>query len=225
LHFYAQSHKEELRVKARAAMANGAAIFVTEWGTCNANGNGKVDVLETKKWLKFLEEYNISDANWAISDKSEACSALQPKASVRGHWPVPHGKKHRHHSNESRLFAHHGHRGHHGHHGHHASHHAVVRRGGLTVSGRLVRASLRQWSAIHKVWGAPALRNPSGPAPVPEDGDDDKDDDDDDDEPRANKTRTTTTTSQQDIVSAVAPIARGWALACSACLAIGLSVL
>eukprot|EP00446_Apocalathium_sp_SHHI-4_P079087 CAMPEP_0177573988 /NCGR_PEP_ID=MMETSP0369-20130122/78815_1 /TAXON_ID=447022 ORGANISM="Scrippsiella hangoei-like, Strain SHHI-4" /NCGR_SAMPLE_ID=MMETSP0369 /ASSEMBLY_ACC=CAM_ASM_000364 /LENGTH=478 /DNA_ID=CAMNT_0019062125 /DNA_START=1 /DNA_END=1434 /DNA_ORIENTATION=+ len=216
LHFYAQSHKEELRVKARTAMANGVAIFVTEWGTCRADGNGTVDVLETKKWMEFLEEYNISDANWAISDKSEACSALQPKASVRGHWPVSHRKKHSRSTN-SRLFAHHGH---HGHHGHHARHHAAVHRGGLTVSGRLVRASLRHWSAIHNVWPAPAPRNASGPAPGPEDGDDDEDKDDvddDDDDPRANKT-TTTTTSQQDNVSAAAPLARVWALACSAWL-------
>jgi len=208
LHFYAQSHKEELRVKARTAMANGVAIFVTEWGTCRADGDGTVDVLETKKWMEFLEEYNISDANWAISDKSEACSALQPKASVRGHWPVSHRKKHSRSTN-SRLFAHHG-----GHHGHHASHHAVRRHGtgGLTDSGRLVRASLREWSASHHAWGTPTPKNSSGHSPGrgdAEDGDDDKDDDDDDD----NQKTTTSTTSRedQDIVS-------------SACLAIGLLV-
>merc|ERR1712241_390336 len=31
-------------------------------------------------------QHQIGDANWAVSDKSEACSALQPGASGNGGW-------------------------------------------------------------------------------------------------------------------------------------------
>ena len=36
--------------------------------------------------LDFFERLNISDANWAVSDKQEACSALLPGASGEGGW-------------------------------------------------------------------------------------------------------------------------------------------
>lgn len=36
--------------------------------------------------MDFFERLNISDANWAVSDKQEACSALLPGASGEGGW-------------------------------------------------------------------------------------------------------------------------------------------
>lgn len=86
IHFYASSHGEELRSKCRTALNNGAAIFATEWGTCEASGNGRLHLAEARAWLAFFEEHSISDANWAISDKDESCSALQPHASPTGGW-------------------------------------------------------------------------------------------------------------------------------------------
>merc|ERR1719188_2551149 len=70
LHFYASTHKGELRDKARAALGAGAALFVTEWGTCEASG-GSVDLGESETWLAFLAANHISSANWAIEDKAE----------------------------------------------------------------------------------------------------------------------------------------------------------
>merc|ERR1719188_908903 len=86
LHFYASTHKQYLRDKATSALAKGAALFVTEWGTCEASGNGALDLTETQLWLDFMETHHISDANWAVSDKDEACSALQPGSSGTGGW-------------------------------------------------------------------------------------------------------------------------------------------
>jgi len=86
LHFYAATHKGWLRDKAQAALTAGAALFVSEWGTCEASGDGHLDLAETQAWLDFLEEHSISDAAWAINDKDEACSALLPGASAGGNW-------------------------------------------------------------------------------------------------------------------------------------------
>lgn len=86
LHFYAGTHKQFLRDKAQAAMSRGIALFVTEWGSVNADGNGAVDTAETNAWLNFLKTNGISHANWALNDKAEGSSALTPGASVNGGW-------------------------------------------------------------------------------------------------------------------------------------------
>jgi len=82
------THRQSLRNKATAALSNGIPIFVTEWGTCSADGNGNLDLASTQLWLDFLKENDISDANWAISDKEEACAALRPGSSPQGNWDV-----------------------------------------------------------------------------------------------------------------------------------------
>jgi len=87
LHFYAGTHKQELRDKAQKAMDLGAALFVTEWGSTDANGNGKVDVEETRRWWDFMETNKISYLNWSIADKNESSAALRPGASPKGKWP------------------------------------------------------------------------------------------------------------------------------------------
>lgn len=87
LHFYADTHREELREKVSQALTSGIAIFATEWGTCDATGDGKLDFAETQRWLDFLSRHDISDANWAVHDKKEACAALKPGASGSGGWP------------------------------------------------------------------------------------------------------------------------------------------
>merc|ERR1712117_2221 len=86
IHFYANTHRGELRNKVSSALSTGVAVFATEWGTCSADGNGQLDLGETQTWLNFFAQHHIGDANWAVSDKSEACSALQPGASGNGGW-------------------------------------------------------------------------------------------------------------------------------------------
>lgn len=86
LHFYAGTHKDGLRKKAKAALDKGASVFVSEWGTVNADGNGGVDVKETAKWQAFMRKHCLSQANWAVSDKTEGASLFQPGASATGPW-------------------------------------------------------------------------------------------------------------------------------------------
>lgn len=86
LHFYADTHKQFLRDKAKTALDRGIALFVTEWGTCSADGNGNVNPGETETWLRFMREHSLSWANWALNDKAEACSAIQPAGGSVGPW-------------------------------------------------------------------------------------------------------------------------------------------
>lgn len=86
LHFYAGTHRQWLRDKAQAALDRGAALFVTEWGTSEANGNGVLDAEETRLWWEFLETRKLSYVNWALTDKAETSAALRPGAAARGGW-------------------------------------------------------------------------------------------------------------------------------------------
>jgi endoglucanase len=86
LHFYAGTHGQYLRDKAQTALNRGVALFVTEWGSVNANGDGGVATAETNAWMSFLKSRNISHANWATNDKAEGASALVPGASTSGGW-------------------------------------------------------------------------------------------------------------------------------------------
>ncbi len=84
LHFYAGTHKQYLRDQATKAMNNGIALFVTEWGAVNADGNGIANKPETEKWMQFLKENGISHANWSVSDKAEGASVIAPNKGVTG---------------------------------------------------------------------------------------------------------------------------------------------
>ncbi len=86
LHFYAGTHKQSLRDKATTALSNGIPLFVTEWGSVNANGDGAVATTETLAWMSFLSDNHISHANWALNDKVEGASVLQAGASTTGNW-------------------------------------------------------------------------------------------------------------------------------------------
>lgn len=86
LHFYAGTHGQFLRDKAQVALNNGVALFVTEWGAVNADGNGGVATAETNAWVNFMKTKKLSNANWALNDKAEGASALKPGASVDGGW-------------------------------------------------------------------------------------------------------------------------------------------
>jgi endoglucanase len=86
LHFYAGTHGESLRENAVRAMENGACIFVTEYGTCDASGNGGYSPEKTRIWWDFMDKYKISSCNWALSDKDETASALIFGASWTGGW-------------------------------------------------------------------------------------------------------------------------------------------
>ncbi|WMX16498.1 cellulase family glycosylhydrolase [Aureispira sp. CCB-E] len=86
LHFYAATHGQWLRNKATAALNNGIALMVTEWGTVSANGNGAVDSVSTADWMNFLCNNHLSHCNWAVNDKVEGASALVNGASTLGNW-------------------------------------------------------------------------------------------------------------------------------------------
>lgn len=86
LHFYAGSHKSELRAKAQTALDNNTPIFVTEFGTSSASGDGGYSPDETKTWISWLNERKISWICWSFSDHSEVSAALIPGSCNESKW-------------------------------------------------------------------------------------------------------------------------------------------
>uniref|UniRef100_A0AB39A359 Endoglucanase Z5 n=1 Tax=Glenea cantor TaxID=983541 RepID=A0AB39A359_9CUCU len=78
LHFYAGTQKEANRQIAKNAIDAGLPVFVTEYGTVNADASPPVDAAEAELWYSFMDEYNLSYVNFAISDKDEGAAALIP---------------------------------------------------------------------------------------------------------------------------------------------------
>jgi len=87
-HFYAASHDELERFRARSALKRNIALFVTEFGICEHTGDGKIDTKEMEIWFNFMEENMISWCNWSIADKIEAAAALKPGVNPQGNWAL-----------------------------------------------------------------------------------------------------------------------------------------
>jgi len=84
LHFYAGTHGQELRDKAKIALDKGLGIFITEWGTSLSSGGGGVFTKESDEWLAFADSYNISWCNWSISDAAESSALFLPRTDPTG---------------------------------------------------------------------------------------------------------------------------------------------
>lgn len=73
-HFYSGSHYADKMNKVKTAIAAGTPIFVTEFGVCDASGNGGYDTANADAWIKLCDENNISYACWSLSYKAESAS-------------------------------------------------------------------------------------------------------------------------------------------------------
>ena len=82
LHFYTIYHHQWLRDRASAALENGIALLITEWGLI---GYSLVDP-EANEWMTWCFNNKMSHCNWAVNDKQEEWSILVPGASTSGGW-------------------------------------------------------------------------------------------------------------------------------------------
>ena len=86
LHFYAATHKQELRDRASYAISKGLPIFISESAGMEATGDGPLNEEEWDKWINWAETNKISWLTWSVADKNETCSVLLPSASSEGNW-------------------------------------------------------------------------------------------------------------------------------------------
>ncbi|HNY29668.1 MAG TPA: cellulase family glycosylhydrolase [Fibrobacteria bacterium] len=101
LHFYAGSHVVNMTnapakastgayTSGRNTLSKATALFLSEWGTTNADGGGGADkslyLDKAKEWLDWAKTNYISWCNWSVVNKSESSAALIPTANPLGGW-------------------------------------------------------------------------------------------------------------------------------------------
>jgi len=77
LHFYAASHTDFLRERMVNAVEAGLPIFVTEFGTCDASGNGGMDKEQSDKWIQTMNDNCVSYVAWNLSNKGETSAIFR----------------------------------------------------------------------------------------------------------------------------------------------------
>ncbi len=77
LHFYAATHKEDLRQAMVRAVEAGLPVFVSEYGICDASGSGGIDEYQADQWVQLLDQYQISYVAWNLSNKSETSAVIK----------------------------------------------------------------------------------------------------------------------------------------------------
>lgn len=77
LHFYAATHTDSLRNTMTSAVQKGLPIFVSEYGICDASGNGAIDEKQANKWIDTMDRYGISYVAWNLSNKAETSAILR----------------------------------------------------------------------------------------------------------------------------------------------------
>jgi endoglucanase len=84
LHYYAATHTFWNSVQ--SVSNKGFYVFVSEFGTCDASGDGSINVGNSNTWWDVLDQYGVSWCNWAVSDVDEAASIVKPGSSIYGGW-------------------------------------------------------------------------------------------------------------------------------------------
>ncbi|MCX4672243.1 glycoside hydrolase family 5 protein [Streptomyces sp. NBC_01381] len=84
-HFYAADHDDEyLQTLSRAA--DEIPMFVTEFGTQKASGDGGDDFAMSQKYVDLMEQKNISWTNWNYSDDSRSGAVFKAGTCAGDEW-------------------------------------------------------------------------------------------------------------------------------------------
>ena len=76
LHFYAATHTDWLRQRMVNAINAGLPVFVSEYGICDASGNGGINEKEANAWVKTMDDHGVSSMIWNLSNKDETSALI-----------------------------------------------------------------------------------------------------------------------------------------------------
>lgn len=69
-HFYAATHtKKDYSGNIDNCRSQGNAVFITEWGTTTADGQGGASEGNTNEWTSYMESNKISNCNWSLRNE------------------------------------------------------------------------------------------------------------------------------------------------------------
>lgn len=85
-HFYAATHKENIRDKVKKAHDMGLPVFISEFSICDASGNGSLDYDSASEWMKLINDENLSYAGWSLSNKNESSALISSGCDLTSGW-------------------------------------------------------------------------------------------------------------------------------------------
>ena len=85
-HFYAGTHKENIRNKISTALNAGVPVFISECSICDASGNGGIDYASASEWLDFMNRNQLSFIAWSLSNKAETSALISSGCSAKSGW-------------------------------------------------------------------------------------------------------------------------------------------
>ncbi|MEE0955174.1 MAG: cellulase family glycosylhydrolase [Eubacterium sp.] len=86
LHFYAGTHKDDLRKKAEAALDSGLPVFISESSITDASGNGGIDYDSAEAWKKLITDRGLSYIEWSLANKDESSAILKASCTKTSGW-------------------------------------------------------------------------------------------------------------------------------------------
>lgn len=78
LHFYANSHRDDLRNKLTDAVNHKLPLFVSAFSICDACDDGECNEDQGKLWLDLMDEHKISYCMWNLSNCDKSSAAFIP---------------------------------------------------------------------------------------------------------------------------------------------------
>ncbi len=76
-HFYAASHYADMFHTLEQSREDKLPVFISECGITEADGNGKIDYENARKWFEYLHDNSISYVIWNLSNKNESSSFIK----------------------------------------------------------------------------------------------------------------------------------------------------
>ena len=90
VHFYSATHiggdGNWVYDNVKKALNSGVPVFCTEFGICDASGNGSYNIDSANKWMSLFDQYGISYFCWHLSNKGESSAYLKSSCSKRSGW-------------------------------------------------------------------------------------------------------------------------------------------
>ena len=83
-HFYAGTHKDDLRKRVTTAVKGGLPVFITECSITDASGNGACDKASAEAWRKVISDCGLSFMEWSLSNKAESSAILKSSCQKTG---------------------------------------------------------------------------------------------------------------------------------------------
>lgn len=86
LHFYAATHTDWLRSRMENCVNSGLPVFISEFGMCDASGNGAIDTYQSEQWKALIDKYGTSYMCWNLANKNESSSILRESCRKLSGW-------------------------------------------------------------------------------------------------------------------------------------------